>query len=43
MNSKQFLKVIENMLSKKANINTPKPKLFVFVISPEFPKKINYL
>lgn len=37
MNSKQFLKVIENMLSKKATINTPPPKLYVFVISQEFP------
>ena len=37
MNSKQFLKVIETMLSNKAVSNKNPPKLFVFVISPEFP------
>lgn len=37
MNSKQFLKIIENMLINKAVPNKNPPKLFIFVVSPELP------
>jgi len=37
MNSKEFVKLIERILSNRTAINREHPKLYVFVISPKLP------